>query len=515
MGPADQRLEADPAAVLGVADRLVVHLESAGGERFAEIALQLALLPGPAVRLRVVEREDAAPRGLGGIHRGVGMAEQGGGRRAVPRMQGHADAGADHHRRVAHVERPRHEVHHAARELARLLAAGAKPQDRELVAAETGQGVARAQRLAQAGHGIGQQLVARLVAVHVVDQLEAVEVNEHQRRQLAAGDGGVQPLAEGNAVRQPGQHVVAGQVIRLILHGAPLGHVRAGADGAAARQGVRAHLQDRPVRPKPLVDVVVIHLQPVRAARASGRTCDPGAVVQAEGAGTAGRDLAEHLPHPMVGDHDAPVRRGHQDALADVLHRPAQGLARLLHLAARLSQAKPPARDQPAGGQRHRRHGGAGREAAVVRLPVRLEHPHLVEADDDEQRTVRNPAERADPVETVESDSLDASLSGVAGQLQRFAAAQVGSNRGGEIRRAGANDPVQSDQGCRHSHGVAIPTRERDRVDGRDHHAAEAAIGVEDAPGELEGRQSRDAPHHRPADEQLVAVGVIEVDPDP
>ena len=51
-------------------------------------------------------------------------------------------------------------------------------QDGELVAAEAGEDVVAAQRLAQARGDVDEQLVAVLVAQRVVDLLEAVEVDE-------------------------------------------------------------------------------------------------------------------------------------------------------------------------------------------------------------------------------------------------------------------------------------------------------------------------------------------------
>ena len=54
-------------------------------------------------------------------------------------------------------------------------------QDRELVAAEAGDGVARAKRLLSRGATAAQQLVAGRVADAVVDELELVEVEEEDR----------------------------------------------------------------------------------------------------------------------------------------------------------------------------------------------------------------------------------------------------------------------------------------------------------------------------------------------
>ena len=65
-----------------------------------------------------------------------------------------------------------------------------------------------------------QRFVSGGVAVHVVDRLEAVEV-EHQNRQLPrradAAKIFIQLLAEETAVGQPGQGIVPRQIARLLL----------------------------------------------------------------------------------------------------------------------------------------------------------------------------------------------------------------------------------------------------------------------------------------------------------
>ena len=99
--------------------------------------------------------------------------------------------------------------------------------DDELVAAESGQHVALAQRRAQPlGHDL-QQLVADLVAEAVVDRLEVVEVDEQHRHLVDLGRR--QPVVEEvhqvRAVGQPGQLVVAGRVPQLLGGAALLGDV--------------------------------------------------------------------------------------------------------------------------------------------------------------------------------------------------------------------------------------------------------------------------------------------------
>ena len=90
-------------------------------------------------------------------------------------------------------------------------------QHDELVAAEAGDGVARRarSRAEPAGH-LDEQLVAGGVAERVVDDLEAVEVDEEDDDVFASavgpGERLAQPVEQERAVGQPGERVVEGVV---------------------------------------------------------------------------------------------------------------------------------------------------------------------------------------------------------------------------------------------------------------------------------------------------------------
>ena len=85
-------------------------------------------------------------------------------------------------------------------------------QDDELVAAEAGDGVGRADRLLEPRGERAQEGVAGVVAERVVDDLEAVEVEQQHRRRMAAAAGAHErvrePVEEERAVRQARQLVV-------------------------------------------------------------------------------------------------------------------------------------------------------------------------------------------------------------------------------------------------------------------------------------------------------------------
>ena len=94
--------------------------------------------------------------------------------------------------------------------------------DRELVAAEPGQGVPGAHHRAQPVGHLDEQRVAGGVAEAVVDHLEHVEVQEHQD-QAAPGpalprQAVLDPVGEQQPVRQPGQGVVQCLVLTLPRH---------------------------------------------------------------------------------------------------------------------------------------------------------------------------------------------------------------------------------------------------------------------------------------------------------
>ena len=135
----------------------------------------------------------------------------------------------------------------------RLVAAGL--HDHELVAAEAGCKLVVRQERGDARGGRLQKLVAGGVAVDVVDLLEAVEVDDHQRQlailRLHGGDVVLQPVLEGRAVRQTGQRVEVRKEEDALLGGAPFAQVADREDAAdgAFRFGVAGdHLdRDRPV----------------------------------------------------------------------------------------------------------------------------------------------------------------------------------------------------------------------------------------------------------------------------
>ena len=92
------------------------------------------------------------------------------------------------------------------------LARQAFAEHGELVAAQARERVAGGEQRREPLGELGQQLVAALVAVAVVDDLEAVEVEPEHRGGAAVAGGQrervVDAVDEQRAVRQPGERVV-------------------------------------------------------------------------------------------------------------------------------------------------------------------------------------------------------------------------------------------------------------------------------------------------------------------
>nr|WP_254185397.1 hypothetical protein [Nocardioides panacis] len=152
------------------------------------------------------------------VHRTVGLGDQHLGDVLARAGEGDPDAGGQGQRGAGGRERRGERAadpvgeHLHVPQVVEVLA-----QQHELVAVQPGQGVARPQQPGQPTTHPAQQLVAHLVAVRVVDLLEAVEVDEQDRR-LGAGAlrttaGLLDPFLQQEPVRQAGQGVVHGQVL--------------------------------------------------------------------------------------------------------------------------------------------------------------------------------------------------------------------------------------------------------------------------------------------------------------
>ena len=335
----------DHLARAEVDERHVDEPHLAALERLAEIAAVLEVLRGNQPHRRVEDPDLALAGALGLVHRDVGIAQQAG-RAHARRRDGDADAGehgdvvaGDRHRVAEAVEQSLGDVDRA------VDAAAVLEQDRELVAAEAGGGVAGAGGAADAiGDGL-QQLVADGVAERVVDRLEVVEVDEQHDDRVGLGTGDAQgvvhAIEEQRPVGEPGELVVEGTVAELAFEVALLGDVAERGDDPVDR-GATDEVGDDDRRLAELaVGVDERRLELDRAAVAEldqpfeladrALTLVLGDDVEQMAADPALGVVAERRPQARAGVADAPGLVGEHDDVARVLdHRRQPIVAALL-----------------------------------------------------------------------------------------------------------------------------------------------------------------------------------------
>ena len=161
---------------------------------------------------------------LGEVHRDVRLTHQRLGVGIAGHAQADAHAGPHHQRAAIGLEGLGDGCQHAFGDAARDAHVRAVlDEHRELVAAQARGRVAAAQGGADATGDGHQQLVAGVVAQRVVDRLEVVEVHEQHCHALAAlGQGMRQAIAEQRPVGEPGERVVQGLSLELVLQLLPL-----------------------------------------------------------------------------------------------------------------------------------------------------------------------------------------------------------------------------------------------------------------------------------------------------
>ena len=181
MWPACEYLDALDRSVREPHDRLVVDEDLSALDCRLEVEAELPLGAKLLVQVRLVQRVRAL-RPLDAVHRDVRVADE----VLAGRVAGGADRDADAHMAgdVAATERVRtvDRVQHATRDGDGRLRIGVADEHRELVAAEPGGEILRADRAGQAEGELGEELVAGAVTPRVVDRLEAVEVEVEDGR---------------------------------------------------------------------------------------------------------------------------------------------------------------------------------------------------------------------------------------------------------------------------------------------------------------------------------------------
>ncbi len=123
---------------------------------------------------------------------------------------------------VVDAERRREGVEDLLGHLGRALRAfDPGQQEQEVVTAQPGHGIATAHRRDETFADRAQDVIAARQPERVVDQLEAVEIQDHDRQLLLAParplDRLVQTVVEQQAIGQAGQRIVVGEIADRLL----------------------------------------------------------------------------------------------------------------------------------------------------------------------------------------------------------------------------------------------------------------------------------------------------------
>ena len=237
MLPPDQGLHRGGPTAHQVDARLVDEIERPGLQRAAQVGLELEAL-GYALALLFREEPEAAPTPRLALVEGrICRPQQGLRVLAVVWVGGDADGSGDLQLMAADGEGRTERLHQARGDVSDLRPGlDLRQQHDELVAAVPRHHVLRTQR---PNHALGhapQYLVTRLVAERVVDQLEAVQVEEqdgqHGPAPLGLLEHRVQVTLEHRPRRQAREVVVLGPVCQLVVEPLLL-------DGASEQQGHR------------------------------------------------------------------------------------------------------------------------------------------------------------------------------------------------------------------------------------------------------------------------------------
>ncbi len=165
-----------------------------------------------------IEMVGIAPRLFGLVHGGVGLTQQGLAILTVVGVEADADAGAGEDLLPLDQKTVGEDVQHLGGDGGGSLGVdNLLNQDHELIPPQPGHGVLFADDATQPLPRLQQQHVAQGVAQGVVDDFEAIQIEEHHRKPVpvaaCVSDGVIEPVEEEGAVGQSGQGVVVGQII--------------------------------------------------------------------------------------------------------------------------------------------------------------------------------------------------------------------------------------------------------------------------------------------------------------
>ena len=227
--PAQQGLDAGDVAE-PVHLRLVVQDELLFPQPDAKIRTERRVGADSGLQLGIEEADGVAPHGLGLVHRQVGLLEQFAHTVVAPAQSGDADARGGVVLVSGQIEGFAQLFDHLFGHHAGARGGNARvvvqvfEHDDEFVAAQARHRVALAHAAQQPRGDLLQQQVALVVAQGVVKYLEVVQVDEHQGTR-ALRPPLLQPLQQQQAIGQPGQRIVKGQMVNLVFGRLALGDV--------------------------------------------------------------------------------------------------------------------------------------------------------------------------------------------------------------------------------------------------------------------------------------------------
>ena len=219
MLPAHQRLDAHHALAVGGQERLIQHPQLVARERLRELALGLAALVQRLFVARIEHAQRTAAFGARAVERDVGAPQQ---RLGIVRVFGRdrdADRSADCKHVIAGWRRMAQAVEHVAADAADLVVLVDLDQNREFVAAEPRRGHAVLDRGEPPGRD-REQFVADVMPERVVDVLEAVDVDEQERKVLSGSEARERQRERFNqlrAVAETGERIAEGESRRPAL----------------------------------------------------------------------------------------------------------------------------------------------------------------------------------------------------------------------------------------------------------------------------------------------------------
>ena len=241
MLPAQQRLGADGFAAGGKLG-LVMQDEFTTVQGGAQVVQQLQVVTRIGVHRLFEEAVAVLAIALGVVHGCVGVAQQLLLAGAVARIERDTNTGGDAQLLPGHLERLGQQVDLLAGDAHRVFGFGERHQHHEFIAADARHGVVAAQVATQTQRHILEQQVADMVAERIVDRLEAIEVEEHQREVAAVAldlaDHLLDAVFQQDAVGQTGEVVVQGELGQLLVG---LGQRR----GELCRARLQARIQHR------------------------------------------------------------------------------------------------------------------------------------------------------------------------------------------------------------------------------------------------------------------------------